>query len=189
MTFEELCSKFDSTLVVDNGKDLDKTYKSSSDKIYTDGEILDTVIDNNGNIVIKGLDNATYIAILDSNENIYLAVYEYISNPSIFEQIYSAYCELKKYKDNLLKSETKSKKEPNVQDTNIKTILPKDVYDISNFKCPLCKSVEQIIVEKDPKTNLVYIECRRCNVIFNMVPYTYYKLVSYTKPWKPQHDS
>ena len=60
MTIEELCAKFDSSLVVDSGELLNKTYKSSSDKIYTDGDILNTKIDNNGNIVIEGLDNAKY---------------------------------------------------------------------------------------------------------------------------------
>ena len=53
MTIEELCAKFDSSLVVDSGELLNKTYKSSSDKIYTDGDILNTKIDNNGNIEVK----------------------------------------------------------------------------------------------------------------------------------------
>lgn len=185
MTIEELCAKFDSSLVVDSGELLNKIYKSSSDKIYTDGDILNTKIDNNGNIVIEGLNNATYIAILDSNEKTYLAVYEYISNPSIFEQIYSAFYDLKQYKEKLFRSKQKIEvSQP--EEVNISLPLPKDVYDIRNFKCPFCgdDGLNQIIVNQDHKTNLVDIKCTGCDSIFNLVPSTYYRLVSYTKPWK-----
>lgn len=172
MTIDELCKlEFEQYEIVDSKVDIDKEYWSSSDMIFTDGEIKSN-INREGYIHITSVKDANYVMFADRDNIPYICVYKYIYD-NMFKEIID--------KANILKERILkiSGVETSAEDTKPDDKPISDLVDINNFRCTEC-GYDGKFSYKRTESNIDALEtkCPKCNAIFTFVPSKYYKLAS-----------
>lgn len=176
MTLNELCSLFDEYEIVDTQIQVDREYYSSSEFIYSDGEVISN-INNEGYIHITAAHRANYIMFIGINKRIYICIYKYTSKTE-YKEISCKLDKLKKsigetienYED--IKKEIEESKHKHEDGFN-------ELININEFTCQECNSNEKMVFTRS-KTNPDALEtkCNKCKTEYTFVPSKYYRISS-----------
>lgn len=175
-------------------------YLSQSELIYSDADFKHH-IRSDGYIKITNINlKVNYIVFLDSNGNIFLAIYKFIPEEK-YKEVCDAICSLRKqlgvYAHNpepLPDAETVSTTQE-IKGNNVSSVLSKEedgmeradesltislngIYDMNNFSCPDCHS--QDVDDVKISGWEVIKQCNSCGTQFNMVPSRFYIIKSRT---------
>lgn len=167
MTLTDLCSNFDQYEIVEHQMQIDRSFYSISDIIYTDGE-LEKNINKTGYIHIRSVKNANYLMFIDMQHKLYLCIYQYIPKTK-YKAILRGMHSLRE----VLTDHTSTAQ------VNINHHIEDDVIDINLFKCTECNSENKLVFTRS-KTNPEALEtiCKDCRTEYVFVPSKYYKLSS-----------
>lgn len=176
MTLDNLCSLFDEYEVVDTQIQIDSEYYSSSEVIYSDGEII-SGINGEGYIHIKEVHNANYIMFVTIGKKLYICLYKYIPEVK-YKEIIGKLNILKKSIGEIAENCEHIEKEME-EDRNRDKNEFDDLININEFKCQECDSNEKMIFSRS-KTNPDALEtkCNKCKTEYTFVPSKYYRMSS-----------
>ena len=169
MKFKQLEKYFDLFEVVENHLDLDREFFSVSENIFSDGDIKSNV-NREGYIHITSIQNASYVALIDTEHNLYCCVFKYIPTTKFKEIIRNAGV-LKRIIENDYKID-KNHLEDGIG-------VEDDLVDINEFTCTECDCEDDLVfIRSETNPDAISTKCPKCQTEYTFVPSKYYRLSS-----------
>lgn len=183
MTLSNLCSLADTYYIAEHKPELNQTYISSSEFIYSDGTFKHH-INNDGYIEIGEIVDANYVTFIDQAGNLYLAIYKYIQEikfKEIIDRINKIRDQTGMHKHSTVIVDNDSDAEPPAEKDKILTnSADGDLVNVNNMVCSICgsnKFVEPFVYDADHN---ITCECENCRTVYYLIPSKYYIIKSKT---------
>ena len=174
---EDVCGLFDSFYIANTLTQMNKHYIAISSVIFSDGGYHKDA-HKDGYIHITDIDGASYIIFINTNKELYLAVYKYASESTLAD------IEIK-----AKEIRTKMSELFGGDDSNHDGIPDDSPINIRDPKCPFCNNALQLCGNVIGGVLVYSTRCNHCNKGFTLEPAEKYLITTVTNYGKKGSNS